>query len=217
MALRNNFGSVRAAFRLVGYEIPSREAKNADGKVFSDEDLLDELRRIHRERGYLNGHAIATDAHTPGKSTYVRRFGSLCGAFALAGFPMTWGERQIAGRAHRAWIGEAPSKSRRPIRRNPDGSPFTDEQLIENLRTLLVRHGHLSGPIIDSEPNFPGRNFYYTRFGKLTHAYRLAGFFSTKGQINRASAKRSKAHKMECLSVFASVGVRTTKVRIADQ
>jgi DNA invertase Pin-like site-specific DNA recombinase len=197
MALRNNFGSVRAAFRIVGYEIPSREAKDAEGHVYSDEDMLEELRRIHRERGYLNGHAIVTDARTPGKSTFVRRFGSLGNAFALAGFPMKWGERQIAGRAHRAWSGEAPSKSRRPIRRNPDGSHFTDEQLIDNLRTLLARHGHLSGPIIDSEPNFPGRSFYYARFGKLTHAYRLAGYFGTKGEINRASAKRSKARALQ--------------------
>ena len=200
MALRNNFGSVRAAFRMVGYEVPSRWAKNAEGHEYSDEDLLDELRRIHRERGYLCAHAIVTDERTPGKSTFVRRFGSLGNAFSLAGFPMTWGERQMAGRAHKAWMGEGPTAFRRPIRRNPDGSHFTDEQLIDNLRALLARHGHLSGPVIDSEPNFPGRNFYYQRFGSLTHAYLLAGYFGTKGEINRASAKRSKARKMERLS-----------------
>ncbi|MBN8844325.1 MAG: recombinase family protein [Sphingomonadales bacterium] len=192
MALRNNFGSVRAAFRMVGYEIPSRCAKNPDGHVYSNEDLLDELRRIHRERGYLCAHAIVTDSRTPGKSTFVRRFGSLRRAFALAGFPMTWGERQIAGLAHKAWVGGDTHAPRRPIRRNPDGSPFTDEQLIENLRTLLKSHGHLSGPIIDSEPSFPGRNFYYKRFGKLTHAYFLAGYFGTKSEISIAASARKK-------------------------
>ena len=42
VALRNKFGSVRPAFRIVGYEIPSRCAKNPEGQVYSDEDLLDE-------------------------------------------------------------------------------------------------------------------------------------------------------------------------------
>lgn len=191
-AIVTKFGSLSAAFRTVGYEIPSRKAKNAEGHVYSDEDLLDELRRIHRERGYLCAHAIATDLLSPSKSCFVRRFGSLGEAFALAGFPMEQEDRKAAALAHKVWLGATGRTPRKPVRRNLDGSNFTEAQLVDNLRKLLAIHGYLSAKLIDSDPAFPGRNFYHRKFGGLRRAYALAGYFGTKSEICRAAAKRNK-------------------------
>ncbi len=53
---------------------------------------------------------------------------------------------------------------------------FTDEELIERLRTLYQRHGYLSGLIIDEAEGMPSSAAYAHRFGSLIHAYQTVGF-----------------------------------------
>lgn len=191
-AIARHFGTLSEAYRLVGYESPSRMATSDEGHVYSDEDLLDELRRIHRERGYLSALAIRTDPKSPSKSCFIRRFGSLGRSFELAGFPMTWDDRQSAALAHREWTGVEARPYRRPIRRSASGFPFTDAELISHLKDLLSVHGHLSAKVIESDPKFPGRSFYLRRFGGLRKAYALAGYYGTQREICLAAAKRNK-------------------------
>jgi DNA invertase Pin-like site-specific DNA recombinase len=52
----------------------------------SDEDLLDALRRLFQERGYLSGLIIDENGHLPSSSAYQSRFGSLLRAYQLVGF-----------------------------------------------------------------------------------------------------------------------------------
>lgn len=191
-AIARHFGTLSEAYRAVGYESPSRFAKNREGDVYADEDLLDQLRRIHGERGYLSAHAIKTDADSPSKSCFIRRFGTLGRAFELAGFPMTWDDRQSAALAHRAWVGAEVRSYRRPIRRNAEGLPFSNAELIAHLKRLLSIHGYLSASVIESDPAFPGRSFYLRRFGGLRQAYARAGYYGTQSEICYAAAKRNK-------------------------
>ena len=53
---------------------------------------------------------------------------------------------------------------------------FTDEELIERLRTLYQRHGYLSGLIIDEAEGMPSSAAYAHRFGSLIRAYQTVGF-----------------------------------------
>jgi hypothetical protein len=51
-----------------------------------DEQLLDELRALIQKNGYLTGPLLKSSYDCPPNRSYVRRFGSLTEAFALAGY-----------------------------------------------------------------------------------------------------------------------------------
>jgi len=53
---------------------------------------------------------------------------------------------------------------------------YTDEELIERLRSLYVHRGILSGLIIDEAENMPSASIYAHRFGSLIRAYQMVGF-----------------------------------------
>lgn len=53
---------------------------------------------------------------------------------------------------------------------------FSDEELIEKLRGLLLHHGYLSGLIIDETEGMPSAAAYAHRFGGLIRAYQIVGF-----------------------------------------
>ena len=53
---------------------------------------------------------------------------------------------------------------------------YTDEQLLEELRSLLKLHGRVSGILIDEREDFPSSAVYRHRFGSLIKAYSLIGY-----------------------------------------
>lgn len=53
---------------------------------------------------------------------------------------------------------------------------FTDDELLEQLRTLLKREGRLSGLLIDETESMPSSSVYRTRFDSLVRAYVLVGY-----------------------------------------
>jgi hypothetical protein len=53
---------------------------------------------------------------------------------------------------------------------------YTDEELIERLRSLYQNHGYLSGLIIDEAEDMPSTSIYAHRFGSLIRAYQMVGF-----------------------------------------
>lgn len=53
---------------------------------------------------------------------------------------------------------------------------YSDEELIDKLRSLYQRHGYLSGLIIDEAEGMPSSAAYAHRFGGLIRAYQIVGF-----------------------------------------
>lgn len=53
---------------------------------YSDEEMLDGLRRLFQERGYLSGLIIDETEQSPSSSAYRSRFGSLLRAYQLVGY-----------------------------------------------------------------------------------------------------------------------------------
>ncbi len=53
---------------------------------FSDEEMLERLRRLFDHHGYLSGLIIDESENMPSSGSYQRRFGSLIRAYALIGF-----------------------------------------------------------------------------------------------------------------------------------
>ncbi|WP_177176040.1 recombinase family protein [Sphingopyxis sp. YR583] len=189
-AIDTRYGSLAAAFRTVGFEIPSRIKKNPAGLPYSDDELLNDLRRIYQDRGYLSGHAVDADSNSPSKKYFVRRFGSLAKAFELAGVEVTSTEKRRAAIAFRDENGLSHKPPKKAARRNLDGSAFTDDQLLGHLRRLLREHGYLSVPLIDADPEVPAKNLFRRRFGGLRAAYARVGFFSSQSDIVRAAHAR---------------------------
>ncbi len=53
---------------------------------------------------------------------------------------------------------------------------FSDDELLDRLRTLYQKHGRVSGILIDEEAGMPGAGAYHARFGGLLRAYQLIGY-----------------------------------------
>lgn len=53
---------------------------------------------------------------------------------------------------------------------------YTDDELIDRLRTLFKHRGFLSGLVIDESDGTPSASIYVHRFGSLIRAYQLVGF-----------------------------------------
>lgn len=58
----------------------------ARARRYTDEDLLERLRGLYRNRGYLSGLVIDESEGMPSSSVYAHRFGSLVRAYQLVGF-----------------------------------------------------------------------------------------------------------------------------------
>jgi DNA invertase Pin-like site-specific DNA recombinase len=67
---------------------------------------------------------------------------------------------------------------------------FSDDEMLDSLRSLLQQHGYLSGLIIDETEHLPSSSAYHHRFGSLLRAYHLVGFTPDRDhrylEINRA-------------------------------
>lgn len=192
-AVRKRYGSLYAAYLSVGYEMPTRWKLNADGKPYTDEDLLNVLRRIYAEHGQLTTAIINEDLHSPTARYFIRRFGGLTNACHLAGF----GEVNLTSRGAASLRNQHERHERgvrkAAIRFNEDGSRITDEQLLNHLRRLMDRHGHLSVDVIDADPTTPTSRFFRRRLGGLKAAYARVGYLSDHSAIVKAAMQRLSA------------------------
>ncbi|WP_367254421.1 hypothetical protein [uncultured Phenylobacterium sp.] len=66
-------------------------------RTATDDELLEDLRRLLDEHGKLTMSLIEASPITRSPNTYVRRFGSLTAAYARIGYKMS--ERQCAAAA----------------------------------------------------------------------------------------------------------------------
>lgn len=182
-------GNLSSAFRSVGFEMPSRIKTNSEGMPFSDDELLQNLRRIHTEYGHICRQVIDDDETSPSHRYYIRRFGGLVTAYQLAGFDFTV-RSQLQVAIQRRMKADSFPPRRKPLTRNPDGTRFSDEQLVEKLKALIDAHGHLSKKLIEADLTIPTASFFAKRLGGLRRAYTLAGYVSTQREIMRAARER---------------------------
>ncbi|MER9602783.1 recombinase family protein [Mesorhizobium sp. M0243] len=189
-AVRKRYGSLYAAYLSVGYEMPTRWKLNADGKPYTDEDLLNVLRRIYAKHGHPTAAIINEDLQSPTARYFIRRFGGLTNAFHMAGFGEANTTTRRAASLRNQRERHERGERRSAIRHNEDGSRITDEQLLDHLRRLMDQHGHLSGAVIDADPTLPSSKFFRRRLGGLKAAYARVGYLSDQSAIVKAALKR---------------------------
>jgi len=185
--LRNRYGSVKAAFASVGFEPPNKFKISPDGLHYTEDMLLDILRRINDNNGYVSGPLIDRDPDAPPAKYYIRRFGGLIAAAERAGLSNNR-ENQIAARNESRKRSGFIRKS--TIQRNVDKSPITNDQLVSTLKRLLSEHGYLSAALIDSQVGIPTSTFFQRHLGGLKAAYAMAGYFGDQRSIVEAAMIR---------------------------
>jgi DNA invertase Pin-like site-specific DNA recombinase len=157
-AFFRRFGGLQQAFELIG--APHRHKRHFSRKGrpcgLSNDEMLDVLRQLLKEHGYLTEEIIRTSQSAPYPSAYFTRFGSLRCAYQLIGF--------------------VPDRERTRPPRIVRGT--SNEALLDGLHDLLRRHGRLTKSIIDEEETGPSHGTIAYRFGGLIRAYQLIGYTS---------------------------------------
>ncbi len=152
------FGGLKQAFELIGapYRFGKGFTKSGRPRGLSNDEMLDVLRQLWKERGHLTEEIIRTCPTAPNITAYFTRFGSLRRAYELIGFM-------------------PPRERIRPLRITRGTS---NEAILAGLRDLLRLHGRLSKSIIDGSAIGASHGTIAYHFGGLLQAYKLIGYMS---------------------------------------
>jgi hypothetical protein len=86
---------------------------------------------------------------------------------------------------------------------------FSDEQMLDLLKTLLERHQTVSGILIDEAEGMPSSSAYRLRFGSLVRAYHLVGYTPQRDYeyigINRALRRKHAEVVQETIRQLAEL------------
>jgi DNA invertase Pin-like site-specific DNA recombinase len=172
------FGSLTNAYGLIGF-IPN---KNGYGPRIKDrgiraprrgghtaDELLEALRRLWREKGYLTQELISKSKGFPSCNTYTHHFGSVSQAYRL--------------------IGYVPDPARVRALRTERGRALSNEAVLDLLRGLLQKHGRLSCAIIDAARGVPCTETVANRFGSIRKAYALIGYIPERDETRYGRPK----------------------------
>lgn len=154
----------------------------------------------------LNGEGVPAEAGFKWTAGRVRR---LLRCERCAGILVTGRHRYHLRRRRRqpaaAWIraaGACPVLVPEPLFRTAQAQlrrrkpRVSDAALLDELRTVLRRHGRLSHDLVRDDPDAHCPDVYKRRFGDLLTAYRLAGFTPSERQARAAAvARRERPHQ----------------------
>jgi DNA invertase Pin-like site-specific DNA recombinase len=165
------FGGLKAAYRLIGCK-PPRPKMFTAVRGITNEAMLEKLKALLADRGFLSGRLIDQTLEMPSRTSYANRFGSVAQAYRLIGYR----RRRLDPRFMR-----------------PQG--LSKKEMLRGLRRLLLRYGHLTQKIIRANKEIPSHEVYYDRFGCLWNAYRLIGYKPKDCGRRRGGRKRVKIAK----------------------
>lgn len=140
------------------------------GTMFTDDEMLEKLRRLRAKHGYLSRRLIDSDPDVQWSGSYLRRFGSMTRVYDLVGWE---GIRRAGEHVDRA--GSEP------------------DEIIRRLKEALARDGYLNSKLIESTPRLPSVATIKKRFGSIENAYQLAGFNLTHAEKLKGGWIRRKA------------------------
>jgi len=137
-------------------------------RKWSDDEIRTGLLKLLDREGRLSYDLIEVCPYLPRASTVAYRYGSLTKAFEAIG---------IGGSSR--------------CKRNAVGQPYSDEELLAELRRIYEERGYISRHAIDMDESSPSGRFYIRRFGGLLPAFQLAGFdVDASSQRNAARIRR---------------------------
>ncbi|MCC8977584.1 recombinase family protein [Bradyrhizobium acaciae] len=203
--IRLRFGSLANALRKAGLPAPNHSEIQRDGWKrrkdgggddyihgvhWSNAELLQALRCLHDKHGYVTQNLLDWDKDTPGAYYFVKRFGSLTQAKALAKLPLETHSQMMLAACQRAREGKTIGRQRRHPSQRPNLGYRTDDLLL-GLKRLVDREGAISARLINDDPELPWSATVAHHFGKLSKAYRLLGLVRLKGKRARFGLRQS--------------------------
>jgi DNA invertase Pin-like site-specific DNA recombinase len=166
------FGGLEGAYEQIGlpWFFPNHPPRkpHRNFKHYSRKQLLDALRRLLRKHGFLSRKIIDEAEDMPTANTFQRRFGGVLPAYELIGYT-------AKRRAKRNAADKTKSRS--------------NNELLDLLRKLRRKHGHLSARIIGKTKGLPASSTIVRRFGSLARVYRLIGYTPKRSQMHNAPDK----------------------------
>jgi len=172
-----NFGDITELCRTIGYEKP-RRACRFHARIYTDDELLTEIIRIHRQQGSITGRAIDEDTKSPSSAYFALRFGGLRNAYLAAGLM-------------------ASQPGQIPPNRRVKARLFSNDELLKGLGELLAQAGFLSCSLINQEPSLPQAEVFCRRFGTLSKAYELIGYRQSRAEVLRLSKAYQESAEAE--------------------
>ena len=91
---------------------------------------------------------------------------------------------------------------------------YTDEELLDKLKSLLEDKGTLNYSIVENEPNFPSRHAFQEHFGSLYNAFTLIGFEGKKGRFNIQDAQAELDQRNGHFKIIEFYGMRSNKSKV---
>ncbi|WP_420965312.1 recombinase family protein [Bradyrhizobium sp. B120] len=202
--IRFRFGSLANALRKAALPAPThgeiqrdgwRRRKDGGGNNYihgvrwSDAELLQALRRLHSEHGYVTQNLLDWDEDTPGAYHFVKRFGSFTQAKALAKLPLETHSQIMLAACQRKRHGKTIRRQRRHPGQRPKLGYRTDDLLL-GLKRLVEREGAISARLINDDPDLPWSATVARHFGKLSKAYQMLGLVRLEGKPARFGLPR---------------------------
>jgi hypothetical protein len=202
--IREHFGSLAEATRQAGLPVPThseqlrrvwkrRKAAGCDdyfaGVCWTDAELLRALRELEKQYGYTSVNLLDQNGVTPSAYYFVKRFGSITKARALAQLPVR--TRSQLTREALKRKGEGKLIGRNP--RHPEQPPhlgYRSNDILLGLKRLAEREGVISARLISDDPDLPSSTTVAHHFGKLSTAYRLVGLVRLEGKPVRFGLPR---------------------------
>jgi len=142
----------------------------------SQEERLAPLRHLFKKHGYLSVALIEKARDVPSVCSYARWFGSLPQAYRLVGFNET----------SPRWPRNVQKTQKR----------LTDQQMLDMLRQVLQRHGCLSQKLIDESHDIPCSTSYQRRFGKISRAFELIGYFRCRSEKFQFRGRKARVRSL---------------------
>ncbi len=95
---------------------------------------------------------------------------------------------------------------------------FSDQYLLDGLRAALMRHGKLSGKIVDVTASIPSSLSYARRFGSLCEAYEAIGYtentrYARGGKCKRRFRQMRDEIRNELIDIAMSSGRRASRIK----
>jgi DNA invertase Pin-like site-specific DNA recombinase len=97
---------------------------------------------------------------------------------------------------------------------------LTDDEMLARLRRVLLRHGYLSGIVIDETADCPSSSAFASRFGSLIRTYSLIGYTPDRDyryiEINRRLREFHPGIVSNAMNAMASAGAKVERDPSSD-